>query len=488
MAFLTSPTFWIKLVQLLLSISFLVLIHEAGHCLIAKLNKVRVEQFYMFFNPYFSIFRMKKFDGQWHFQFFHRNEEKDEWAEQEPDNTIWGIGWLPLGGYCAIAGMVDETHDADQLAAEPQPWEFRSKNVWQRLSIIIAGIVVNFITALLLFAIIFYTWGDTRLPLKNATNGLYYSEVFTRQGFEQRDKILLVDSLQPETLSDVLEWMVIEGKRHVTVQRGDSVFQLVMSERLGQDFLAAQQTFDRNERDHARRDDTYRKESFIPLSEYFPMVVVDAAENYPAALAGLQTGDSIVSIDGIATPSYYEVQNELAKHPVDSITIGYYREGAYQEAQAFIGDQCLLGITAQPKTVFCPVETVYYGFWQSIPKGIAHGWNVLVGYVKQFRLVFTKEGAQSLGGFAAIGNLFPAQWSWYGFWYMTAFLSIILAFMNFLPIPGLDGGYILFLLVELITRKKPSDKFLEVANNIGFWLLIALLIFANGNDVLKIFF
>ena len=488
MDFLTSPTFWIKLIQFLLSISFLVLIHEAGHCIVAKLNRVRVEQFYMFFNPVFSIIRMKKFDNKWHFQFFHRNEEQDDWLTKEPDNTIWGIGWLPLGGYCAIAGMVDETHDANQLGAEPQPWEFRTKNVWQRLSIIIAGITVNFIAALIIFSVIFYTWGETRLPLNNVTQGLYYSKVFTSQGLQQRDKILMVDSMVPETTGDLLEWIVIEGKRHLVIQRADSVFPITLSESTGQDFLAASSAFDKVEREHVRNDHTYRKLPYVGMAEYYPMVIAQTMEGFPAELALMHPGDSIVSIAGIVTGCVYEVQHELRKHPMDSITIGFYRAGEPLETRAFIGDQCYLGIAMEPISSFYALETTHYSFWQSIPKGIQYGWNKLVEYVKQFRLVFTKEGAQNLGGFVAIGNLFPARWSWYSFWYMTAFLSLILAFMNFLPIPALDGGYILFLLVELVMGRKPSDKFLEVANNIGFWLLIALLIFANGNDLLRIFF
>ena len=488
MDFLTSPTFWIKLAQFLLSISFLVLIHEAGHCIVAKLNHVRVEKFYMFFNVGMSVFRMKKFDGKWHFQFFHRNEEKDEWDTKDPDNTEWGIGWLPLGGYCAIAGMVDETHDADQLGKEPQPWEFRSKNAWQRLSIIIAGITVNFIAALILFSAIFYTWGETVLPLKNAQQGLYFSEVFLNEGFEQGDQIMRIDSVVPYTLSEAVNALIIEGKRHVVVARGDQEVALEMSETLGQKFLAAQQEFDKKERAHQKADASYYKRSFVAISEAYPMVIDSVLPMHAGDFAGLQKGDSVVMLAGVMTPTFFEVDNQLVQHPCDSVAIGFYRAGEYMETKAFIGDQCRLGVVVLSKYHFCELETREYGFWESIPKGIAHGWKVLVDYVKQFRLVFTKEGAQSLGGFVAIGNLFPSLWSWEAFWTMTAFLSIILAFMNFIPIPGLDGGYILFLLVEILTGKQPSDKFLEKANNVGFWLLIALLIFANGNDLIRIFF
>lgn len=488
MDFITSPIFWIKFIQFILSISFLVLIHEAGHCIVAKLNHVRVEKFYMFFNAGFSLFRMKKFDGRWHFRFLCRNEEKDEWVTKEPDNTIWGIGWLPLGGYCAIAGMVDETHDANELSKEAQPWEFRSKNVWQRLSIIIAGITVNFIAALILFAAIFYSWGETVLPLKNATNGLYFDEVFLNEGFEQGDQILLIDSVAPYTLSEAVNSLLIDGQRNVVVQRGEEQVALTLSKDFGQKFLAAQQAFDKIEREHKHRDKTYTKRRYVPIAEAMPMIVDSVIPMHAGAFAGLMKGDTIQAIDGVRTPTVSEVQNELAKHPYDSITIVVAGADGGRELNAFIGEHTELGIVMVGSYAYFRYETREYGFWESVPKGIAHGWSVLVDYVKQFKLVFTKEGAQSLGGFVAIGDLFPSMWSWHAFWNMTAFLSIILAFMNFLPIPALDGGYILFLIVEMITGKQPSDKFLEKANNVGFWLLIILLIFANGNDLFKAFF
>ena len=246
-----------------------------------------------------------------------------------------------------------------------------------------------------------------------------------------------------------------------------------------------QNDFDKAEREKARADKNYTKRRYVLMSEWIPCVVDTVLPENAAYYAGIQKGDSIVAVAGVPTPSYMQMTNELQLHPCDSITIDYYRNGELQTTKAFLGDQCKLGIAAAINFDF---EHQDYTFFQAIPAGIQYGWSILEMYVKQFRLVFTKEGAQSLGGFGAIGSMFPAYWSWYAFWHMTAFLSIILAFMNFLPIPALDGGYILFLLVEIITRRKPSDKFLERANEIGFWLLIALLIFANGNDILKLFF
>lgn len=475
----------IQALQLIVALAFLVLIHELGHFTFAKIFHVRVEKFYLFFNPWFSLIRMKKFDGKWHFKFFTKNQdEEDEWTKH-PESTEWGLGWLPLGGYCAIAGMVDETHTTEDLAAEPQEWEFRSKPAWQRMFIILGGILVNFIGALVIFSMLLWTWGQDTLPLRNVTSGLYFSEIMVNEGFAQQDRILTINGEEPEALGDAVQAMIIEGKRDVVVLRGADTIQLTLSEDLGQRYLALQNDFDKAEREKARADKNYQKQHYVLMSEWIPCVVDTVLPDNAAYFAGIQKGDSIVAVAGVPTPCYMQMTQELRLHPCDSISIDYYRDGELQTTRAFLGDQCKLGIAARIDLKFDHQD---YTFWQAIPAGIQYGWDILAMYVKQFRLVFTKEGAQSLGGFAAIGSMFPAAWSWYAFWHMTAFLSIILAFMNFLPIPALDGGYILFLLVEMITRRKPSDKFLEKANEIGFWILIALLIFANGNDILKFFF
>ena len=426
---------------------------------------------------------MKKYDGKWHFKFFAANEDK-EW-EQHPETTEWGIGWLPFGGYCAIAGMVDETHSTEDLAKEPQEWEFRAKPAWQRLLIILGGILVNFIGAIVIFIFLLWSWGQDTLPLRNINTGFYYSELLQNEGFQQRDKILTINGNEPEDLGDFVQQLIIEGKRDVVVLRGTDTVNLTMSEDLGTRYLALQNDFDRVERDKHRADKSYQKQRYVLIAEWIPFVIDSVFPNTPAEFAGLQKGDSIISIDGVPTPCNVMLTQELQHHPCDSVAIEYYRRDSLCTAYAFIGDQCKLGIAPH---IHFDIEHTDYNFWQAIPAGIKYGWNILAMYVKQFRLVFTKEGAQSLGGFGAIGSMFPASWSWYAFWHMTAFLSVILAFMNFLPIPALDGGYILFLLVEIITRRKPSDKFLEKANEIGFWLLLALLILANGNDILKLFF
>ncbi|MGN0226975.1 MAG: RIP metalloprotease RseP [Paludibacteraceae bacterium] len=474
----------IQAIQLILALSFLVLIHELGHFTFARIFNVRVEKFYMFFNPWISLVRFKKFDGKWHVKFFASNEDQD-W-NQHPENTEWGIGWLPFGGYCAIAGMVDETHSTDDLAKEPQQWEFRSKPAWQRLLIILGGILVNFVGALVIFSMLLWHWGQDTLPLRNVTTGLYYSEIMQAEGFEQQDKILTIDGVEPQELSDVVQAVIIEGKRDAIVLRGKDTVRLSLSDDLGTRYLAQQNAFDKAEREKHRADRNYQKRRYVLIAEWIPCVVDTVLPDNAAFFAGLQKGDSIVAVNSVPTPCYIQLTEELQRHPCDSVTIDYYRQGALQQAHLFIGDQGKIGIAA--KFDIFELEHTDYSLFEAIPAGIKYGWDILEMYVKQFRLVFTKEGAQSLGGFGAIGSMFPAFWSWYAFWHMTAFLSLILAFMNFLPIPALDGGYILFLLVEIITRRKPSDKFLERANEVGFWLLLALLIFANGNDILKLFF
>ena len=474
----------IQAIQLILALSFLVLIHELGHFTFARIFHVRVEKFYLFFNPRFSLLRFKKFDGKWHVKFFAKNEDP-EW-DQHPENTEWGIGWLPFGGYCAIAGMVDETHSTDDLASEPQEWEFRSKPAWQRLLIILGGILVNFLGALVIFSMLLWQWGRDTLPMRNVTTGLYYSEIMLNEGFVQQDRILTINGEEPETLSDAVQAIIIEGKRDVVVLRGTDTVALTMSEDLGTRYLAQQNAFDKAEREKHRADKNYQKRRYVLLSEWIPAVVDSVLPDNAAYFAGMQKGDSIVAVNGVPTPCNVQMTEELQRHPCDSVTIDYYRAGEKRTARLFIGDQGKIGVSIR-WNIF-ELEHKDYSFFESIPAGIQYGWDILAMYVKQFRLVFTKEGAQSLGGFGAIGSMFPAYWSWYTFWHMTGFLSIILAFMNFLPIPALDGGYILFLLVEIITRRKPSDKFLEKANEIGFWLLLALLIFANGNDILKLFF
>lgn len=512
----------IQAIQLILALSILVVIHELGHYLFARLFNTRVEKFYMFFNPKKSIIRAKKINGKWQVKFFADNVpsatvvmkdamgedmkdakgqimyrpmtqdelqalDEDDWRRY-PDNTEWGLGWVPFGGYCSISGMVDETKSMSDLPSEPQPWEFRSKNVWQRMCIIIGGVLVNFIAAMVIFSALLYTWGSDKMPIHNLKEGLYFSDFLLDEGFEQHDNILTIDGQVPQDLSSIVQSIIIEGKQDVVVLRGQDTIALKMSQDLGNRYLALQQKHDKIEREKSRDDENYVRAPYVLISEFIPFIIDSVPPMSPAALCGLQKDDHIVSIAGNATPAFYDVQNVLKQHLCDTVQINYYRGDSLMSTYAFIGDQGKLGVFAYSKYHYLTLEHTSYTFWESIPAGIAYGWDFLVSYVKQFRLVFSKEGVQSLGGFAAIGNMFPKTWDWFSFWHITAILSLILAFMNFLPIPALDGGYILFLLVEMITGKQPSDKFLEIANTIGWWLLLALLILANGNDIFRIFF
>ncbi|MBO7501912.1 MAG: RIP metalloprotease RseP [Paludibacteraceae bacterium] len=475
----------IQVLQLILALSFLVVIHEFGHFAFARIFGVRVDKFYMFFNYKFSLFRAKKFNGKWHVRFFAPNvTEDDEWSKH-PETTEWGIGWIPFGGYCAIVGMVDETQDAAKLAAEKQPWEFRSKNVFQRFLIIAGGILVNFIAGLLIFGAVLFTWGEDSLPLKKQDRGLYFSQILLDEGFRQQDKILTIDGKEPEALNDVVKALIIEGKQNVTVLRGEDTLALVMSQDLSNRYLAFQNDFDSKERAKARADKSYQKAKYVLLDYFYPFVVDTVMPGSAAAEAGILKGDSLISIEGVETSAFPQVQEELRRYPCQNVKVGFYRDSTFLETTAWIGDQCKLGVVAVTPLNYLHFEHKDYSFLEAIPAGVVFGWNYLKMYIRQFRLVFSKEGAQSLGGFGAIGQMFPKVWDWSYFWQMTGILSIILAFMNFLPIPALDGGYLLFLLVEMITRKQPSDKFLENANKVGWFLLIALLIFANGNDLLK---
>ena len=376
--------------QLILALSILVVIHELGHFCFARIFKVRVEKFYMFFNPKFSLVRAKKINGKWQVKFFAPNvepaavpmldamgnEKKDEkgntlyrpMTEEElaalpeddwrhyPDNTEWGLGWVPFGGYCAIAGMVDETKSATDLPTEPQPWEFRSKNVWQRLCIIIGGILVNFVGALLIFGMVLFTWGKDQLPLSQIHTGLYYSDIMLGEGFQQQDKILTINGEEPQELSDVVQWIILEGKRDVVVQRGADTLALTMSEDLGKRYLALQNDFDRVERDKARADKSYTKRNYMLVSYFMPLVVESVVPGGAASFGGIQKGDSIVGVNGQMGLCRAQIDNELLKYPCDSVTLDFYRASELMHTRLFIGDQAKMGVFIKGLTAFYTPE------------------------------------------------------------------------------------------------------------------------------------
>ncbi|MBC8600695.1 RIP metalloprotease RseP [Parabacteroides acidifaciens] len=438
-------TFLVKALQLILSLSILVLVHEFGHFIFARIFKVRVEKFYLFFDPWFSIFKFKP-----------KNSE-----------TEYGVGWLPLGGYCKISGMIDESMDKEAMAQPPKPYEFRSKPAGQRLMIMIAGVLFNFLLALFIYSMVLFTWGDTYLPLKNVKAGMDYSETFHNVGFRDGDVLLRADDTELERFGEDCLRHVLNAQT-VTVLRDGVETIIPIPEDMAQRFMRDKQGFA-----------AYR----------FPMVVRELAGNdSPAAIAGLQPKDSIVSINGVMTPTFYEVGEILAQNKDKDITVGFYRAGAPQSLTLRTDTAGKLGVYSLSYFDIYQTVTRKYSFLESFPAGVMLGVNTLKGYVSDMKYVFTKEGASSLGGFGTIGNLFPAEWDWQTFWMRTAFLSIILAFMNILPIPALDGGHVMFLIYEVIARRKPSDKFLEYAQVTGMFLLFALLIYANGNDIFRYFF
>ena len=492
-------TFWLKAFELIVSLGLLVFIHELGHYTFSRLFGVKVDKFYLFFNPWFSI-------ATWDpkkkvVKFFCRNpkeekaEEKteegkdkdttvvvsaDEGAVAEPANaksswrdTTYGLGWLPLGGYCAINGMIDETTSASDLSETPQPWEFRTKPAWQRLLIMIGGVLFNFLLAIVIYAGMVFHYGEEFLPFKNATEGIMYSENAHKIGFVDNDIPLTADGKEIKYFG-VDEFKIINASK-VTVLRGSDTVTINIPEK----FIF---TVDKD------------LQNDIPFMDFGKPVVV--AQNQPrmgAAKAGLKMGDRIIEVNSVKASRYDIFTEQLQKNKGKTTDIKFLRTDSAGVtkpyiAHAEIDDNGKLGFTlVDPSEVF-ETDTYHYNIFESIPRGIKMGCEQMAMYVSSFKKVFTKEGAESLGGFGSIGSIFPDEWDWRSFWSITAFLSIILAFMNILPIPALDGGHVLFLLFEIITRRKPSEKFLQRAQIVGMILLFALLLYANGNDIYRFLF
>jgi len=468
--------FLIRLLQFMLAIGLLVLLHEGGHFFFAKLFGVRVEKFYLFFDP--SIW---KWDGSLF-----------KWKPKGSD-TQYGVGWLPLGGYCKIAGMIDESFDTEQMKQPEQPWEFRSKPAWQRLLIMIGGVLVNFLLALFIYAMILFHWGDTYIPVKDMTLGMKFNQEAKALGFKDGDILIGTDKGVFKDFSADL-YRDLSEATSVDLVRNGKEMRLSLPGNLNLlGMLKAEPSFVR------------------PL---VPAEIDSVIADSPAAEIGLQKGDKIVAINGKTIDSYNEFTDQIgvledvmttATTPEDSLKIRTVslvveREGLIKSTTdslaattGMVRDTMSVALTSDLKVGFFvkSIAGLYepytreYGFLESIPAGIKYGWNVLAGYVGDMKYVFTADGAKSLGGFGAIGSLFPPMWDWYLFWKMTAFLSIILAFMNILPIPALDGGHVLFLLYEIITRRKPSENFMIRAEYVGFGILVLLMLVANLNDVLR---
>lgn len=446
--------FIIKALQFMLAITLLVLLHEGGHFFFAKLFGIRVEKFYLFFNPWFHLFEYKP-----------RNSD-----------TTYGLGWLPLGGYCKIAGMIDESFDTEQMKQPAQPWEFRSRPAWQRLLVMIGGVLVNFITALAIYAMILFVWGDSYVPAKDMTHGIKFNQEAKSMGFRDGDILIGTDKATFKQWGGDMIRDLSKAQRVDIIRDGKSMSVNITKELSMLEMVNSNPPF------------------ATPL---LPNTVNTILPGSPAEKCGIVSGDKITSINGKAINSWNELTYEtgqlaysLSVTPADSInirtvTITIDRAGKADTLKTMLTADLKLGITPLLLYDLYKPVTVEYGLFESIPAGAVYGVNVLKGYVDDMKYVFTSEGAKSIGGFGTIGNLFPASWDWYLFWKMTAFLSIILAFMNILPIPALDGGHVLFLIYEMIARRKPSEQFLIVAEYIGFGLLLLLLLYANINDILR---
>ena len=439
----------IRALQLIMSLSLLVIIHEGGHFLFARLFKTRVEKFCLFFDPWFTLFKFKP-----------KNSE-----------TEYGIGWLPLGGYVKIAGMIDESMDTEQMKQPVQPWEFRAKPAWQRLLIMVGGVLFNFLLALFIYSMILFAWGDSYIPVQKAPLGMDFNETAKAAGFQDGDILLSADGVPFERYDGDMLTSVVDA-RQVTVLRNGQEVSIYIPDNMMDRLLA----------------DSVRFASFR-----YPFVIDSIAPGRPAALAGLQPGDSITQLNG-RNISFFDFQEDMAQRRSEGtashdITLTYVRKGVTDTLSLTTDSLYQIGTVAQMSTdKLLPVIHTQYSFLTSFPAGVTLGVKTLKGYVGQMKYLFSKEGAKQLGGFGTIGSIFPATWDWHQFWYMTAFLSIILAFMNILPIPALDGGHVLFLIYEIVARRKPSDKFMEYAQMVGMFLLFGLLIWANFNDILRFFF
>lgn len=430
--------------QLLLSLSILVILHEAGHFIPAKLFKTRVEKFYLFFDPWFSLFKFKK------------------------GGTEYGIGWLPLGGYVKISGMIDESMDKEQMKQPAQPWEFRSKPAWQRLIIMLGGVTVNVILGILIYIMVMFVWGREYMAPENMTYGVYADSTAQSFGFESGDKIVKVGGLPVKKFSDVQINILLDDDKTVTVDRNGSLMDLEMPKGTVAKMLEKQQPF-------------------LQIAVLPKIGSVSKGSN--AEKGGLIEGDLITEVNGVQVSFWRDLIKEIQKNKSKTVNIKVERNGSSipLEVEVSEGGTIGVGVLELDKQLTFSVEK--YTFAQSVPEGFKEAYNKFDSYLKQMKLMFTPEtGAyKSMGGFITIGKAFSTTWDWERFWNFTAFLSIILAIMNILPIPALDGGHVMFLLYEMIVGKPAPEKFMEYAQVAGIVILLSLMLFANGNDILKLF-
>lgn len=431
----------IKVTQFLLSISILVVLHELGHFIPARIFKTRVEKFYLFFDPWFSLFKKKIGD------------------------TEYGIGWLPLGGYVKISGMVDESMDTEQLKQPPQPYEFRSKPAWQRLIIMIGGVTVNVLVAFFIYAMMLFAWGKEYIPNDNLTYGVFADSLMIECGIQHGDKIVMVGDHKPETLNEVNQEVLFGDARTLKISRDGQEININLPKDIDQQMLAtgAQSIF----------------------YERYPAVVDSVLSEGNAGKAGLIKNDMIHSINGKPSGSFHEVVTLLGAHKGETVELGVTRNSEQLILKADVDTLGRLGYFNKSPFDFLETRKQEYNFFESFPAGVEEGIGILVSYVRSMKLVFSSEGVKQLGGFGTIAGLFDDSWNWPRFWNMTALLSIILAVMNILPIPALDGGHVMFLLYEIITGRVPNQKFMEYAQLVGIAILFTLLLYANGMDLFR---
>ncbi len=432
----------IQAAQLILSLSILVILHEGGHFLPAKLFKMRVEKFYLFFDPWFSLFKVKKGD------------------------TEYGIGWVPLGGYVKISGMIDESMDKEQMKLPAEPWEFRSKPAWQRLIVMIGGVTVNVILGILIYAAMLFVWGEEYLPTKNAKYGIACDSLALQMGLKDGDKILSVGNVYVENFNKIPVEIILNSATSVQVERDGEKLDVPVSEEIHSKLIKS-------------------KDSFI--TPRFPCAVDSILPNEPAQKAGLLKGDKFVSINGQDAIYFNDLTKILSKNKGKTVEIVVNRNGEVKTLSADVTENGKLGFQHNYEKIF-EFNVQKFSLFESFPAGIRKGYETFQSYIKQMKILFTvKDAHESIGSFISIGKAYGKTWDWQRFWGITAFLSIVLAIMNILPIPALDGGHVMFLLYEMITGKKPGDKFMEYAQIVGMVLLLSLMVFALGNDIFKLF-
>ena len=436
-----SPEFFIKAGQLLLSLSILIALHELGHFIPARIFGCRVEKFYLFFDVKYSLFKKKI------------------------GETVYGIGWLPLGGYVKISGMIDESFDKEQMQKPPKQWEFRSKPAWQRLIIMLGGVTVNLLLGFLIYMMVLFVWGKETLPQENIPLGLEPSAFIQKIGFDKGDKIIDVDGEELDFVLDINKMLLLRPVDKVKVEKVDgSITEINIPDNIGNDIFQSGQI-----------------NSFTPI---FSATIDSVFNDSPAIYAGMQSGDVIVSVNGQNIYDWGDFSNWMADNTDDLINVEVERGGSKYKLNIDRNDDGSIGVLRRNgiKTINKKLS-----LFESINQGFNYGYWTLYEYVAGFSFVFTKKGASQLGGFGTIGNIFPAKWDWKGFWLSTALISIILAFMNVLPIPALDGGHVMFLIYEMVSGRKPSDRFMEISTMIGFFILIAIVLYANGNDIVRAF-